>query len=172
MAYSNYFRRFPITQFEGKDVTNLLTTVTFADTSVLKSAIYYDYLIKDGERPDTISKIYYDDSRYDWVILLVNNIYDIYSQWPLDTNQMQNYLIGKYGSLQNANQIKHYIDAEGSIIDKYTYDRTPIGEKEFITYSEWEYSLNEDKRRIKILDSSYLGQVNLELKEILNSINE
>ena len=38
---------------------------------------YQPYVVQDGERPDNVSFKLYGNSRYDWLILLVNDMYSI-----------------------------------------------------------------------------------------------
>ena len=79
-----YFRPFPKIDYDIKKnkLPLLLTNVTarYKIRDVLKSkvAIYYDYLIKDSDRPDLIAYKYYDDETLDWLIYLVNDIIDPY----------------------------------------------------------------------------------------------
>ena len=40
-----------------------------------------------------------------WVILLVNDIYDRYHQWPMNVNQFQSYITDKY---DDVNAVHHY----------------------------------------------------------------
>ena len=66
------------------------------------------YEIQENERPDQIAQRIYNDSELDWVIRLVNNIQDYYSDWPLNNSELHNYLIEKYGSEEKLTEIHHY----------------------------------------------------------------
>ena len=64
------------------------------------------YTITSGETPDSISRKEFNDSRWYWTILLLNNITDIRSEWPLSSDELDDYIDGKYGS--KANDIRHW----------------------------------------------------------------
>ena len=82
MAY--YFKEFPKTRYSLKKNNNfeLLTNITLRyklrNSIKKRTAVYYDYVVKDSDRPDIIAEKYYEDSRLDWVIFLVNDIIDPY----------------------------------------------------------------------------------------------
>lgn len=166
MAGSNYFKFFDKITVDGKLATNIFRRFQFLRDNTVNNRLFYEYYVKDGERPDVLAHKYYGDSKYDWVILLFNNIYDPATQWVKDTNEFNKFLIQKYGSLTTAfNTVHHYENADGFIIDEDTYNGLPTGSKSEVSVFEHESRLNEAKREIKILDSSYLLQVVRELKD-------
>ena len=46
--------------------------------------------------PSCLAFKIYGDSELHWIILLTNNITDRYYQWPLNSNDFENYLNNKY----------------------------------------------------------------------------
>ena len=52
-------------------------------------------------RPDMVAQRLYDDPELDWVILSTNNIINIRDQWPLEHNDLHEYMLDKYGSETN-----------------------------------------------------------------------
>jgi len=66
------------------------------------------YLIEEGERPDTLAKKIYDNEELDWVILITNNITNIRDQWPLSNNDLNSYMLDKYGSQTQLQETHHY----------------------------------------------------------------
>ena len=76
---------------------------------------YYD--VKEGIRPDMIAQELYDNSELDWVVLTSNNITNIRNEWPLDHNDLQEYMLEKYGSEANIAKVHHHETIE--IIDQY-----------------------------------------------------
>ena len=90
MADNNYFRFIPDFQYitRGKDKngsSDLKTVKNFFVRPILTEKLYgnitvFDrYIVEDDERPDTVAFKLYGDSNFDWVILLSNNILDVYS---------------------------------------------------------------------------------------------
>ena len=100
------------------------------------------YQIEEGERPDTLAKKIYDNEELDWVILITNNITNIRDQWPLSNNDLNSYMLDKYGSQENIAQVHHYETKEikdssnrlimkvglvvGEEFNKFEYN-TPVG---------------------------------------------
>lgn len=101
-----YFRRVPDilylkykkNPFDGNyiQIKNIFARIKLIDSIVPSSTIFEDYFIQDGERPDTISFDYYGSSGYDWIILIINNIKNIYSDWPLPQLAFNNYVESTY----------------------------------------------------------------------------
>ncbi len=74
--------------------------------------------VRDGERPEDIATRLYRNPFYNWTILVINDITDVYSQWPKSVQQLQEFINSKYS---NPMATKHHIttevkDANGNII--------------------------------------------------------
>lgn len=69
---------------------------------------FADYVIAEDMRPDEVASSVYGDPRYDWVVLIANDITDYRSQWPLDSNSFEKYCLEKYGSYEKLEEIHHY----------------------------------------------------------------
>ncbi|WP_292486292.1 baseplate wedge protein 53 [Methanohalobium sp.] len=184
---SNYFSAyFPQTLYvlgDGKkQATNITLRFIVRDIIKKRSFVYYSYSIQDGDRPDTIAAKYYGNSNYDWIIMIVNDIFDVNYDWPMDSYRFEKYLRDKYGSVAAAkSQVNRYekIIKEGGqdefgnpqkrktvVIDKNTYDQTSLSKRLEISAYEYERDLNESKREISILDKFYLGQILEEAEDI------
>lgn len=99
---AGYFNFFPSTEYANTIVTNVISKVKF-DQSVQKNlAVFYPYIVEQGERPDQIAARYYNNPELDWVIYLANDIMDPYYDWPLSQNQFYDYITAKYGSVSAA----------------------------------------------------------------------
>ena len=103
-----YFRPFPLVRYDVKKnklpllLTNVTARYKIRDILKNKVAIYYDYIVKDGDRPDNIAFKYYEDETLDWLIYLVNDIIDPYYDWPLDQDAFNKYIRTLYGSVAGA----------------------------------------------------------------------
>ena len=188
---SNYFSYFPTINHSLKDdgtyveVTNILKRFAFREDVESKIDIFYDYSIKDGERPDIIADRYYGDSKYAWVILLFNDIIDPFYEWPLFGEDFRNYLVAKYGNIETAHQTtKKYfrilyqgftkidrtrVPIKKVEIDITTYNSLGANDKSVQTAYEYEVELNDERRNIRILDEQYLLAVIDEAESILRS---
>jgi hypothetical protein len=78
-------------------VRNIFTRITFSDLVKKTGAVFYPYVITEGERPDTIAYQYYEDSRYSWLVYMSNAMFDPYYDWPLTTTEFDNFILEKYG---------------------------------------------------------------------------
>lgn len=100
----NLFTKFPIIYYNDNAIVNILAKVKFSELAKKTGAIYYPYTILEGERPDIIAANYYDDARYSWVIYMANDIIDPFYDWPLTSEEFNNFVAGKYGSLEKAKE--------------------------------------------------------------------
>ena len=89
--------QFDIINYNGVPVRNIFTRITFSDLVKKTGAVFYPYTVTEGERPDTIAHQYYDDSRYSWLVYMSNAMFDPYYDWPLTTNEFENFINEKYG---------------------------------------------------------------------------
>jgi hypothetical protein len=146
------------------------------------------YNIKDGMRPDMVAQELYDNSELDWVVLTSNNITNIRNEWPLSHNDLQEYMLEKYGSDANIAKVHHFETRE--ILDEFSRVVMPAGlqvDETFtfkyknstnsilnvnpvsaITNYQYEVKLNDQKRRIRILKSEYLSAFISEHREIMS----
>jgi hypothetical protein len=103
---ARYFDRFPVVDYDGKIVKNILARVDFTEQS--KKEIYsnFQFTLEEGfERPDLLSYNYYGSSQFDWMIYLTNNIVDPYYDYYKSTEDFKKYIDNKYGSTANARVI-------------------------------------------------------------------
>lgn len=176
MAY--YFDNFPTVSYDLQkdgnpiDVTNIFLRYKIVDVFKKQQAVYYNYSVKDGERPDVIAFKYYGDASLDWIILLTNNIVDPQFDWPLSRRSFESYVAKKYGSISTAREQTHHYEQitqqqqvlfDGTIvpeeyfeIDVSTYNTLSESDRRIVTSYEYEERINEAKRDIKILSEDYV----------------
>ena len=148
------------------------------------------YTIKEGMRPDMIAQELYGDPELDWVVLTSNNITNIRDQWPLNHNDLHEYMLEKYGSEANIAKVEIYETRE--ILDEFNRVIMPAGlrvDKEFsfeylnfskqvvkvlssevvagISNYQYEVRLNDEKRRIKVLKPEFVDGFLIDHKEIM-----
>jgi hypothetical protein len=122
-----YTANFPNQSFntDTVNVKNIFRRAKLRE-DILNAVTAFDYYyIKDGERPDVLAKKFYGDEELDWVILIANNITDINEQWPLNNDTFYKYLIDKYGSEENLQNLKYYESTE--VRDEYNRLVLPKG---------------------------------------------
>ena len=110
---SKYFDRFPITEYNGETVRNILAKVNLSEQNKRDIYAYYEFTLEEGlVRPDTLAGNYYNDPNFDWVFYLTNDVVDPYYSFYVEEDNFRNYIAKKYGSEENAReQILFYRNA-------------------------------------------------------------
>ena len=95
---------------------------------IFSYAVFFNkYAIKDGERPDILANRIYGSPKYDWVILLTNNLVNAQYDWPLSNYDLYKTLEKEYDDPYN--EIHHYETIKiaqypaGLRVDKAFFDR-------------------------------------------------
>jgi hypothetical protein len=147
------------------DITQSLKIKDFLKN--YRGIAYQPYFVKDGEKPDFVAHKFYGDPFLDWIILLSNDIYNIYEDWPKDRAEFENYLIEKYGSIDyTVNTIKYYYDKNKNIIDEITYTSLNRVNRSSESIYEYEIRKNITKSRIKLVRLELIGELQTQLKSI------
>jgi hypothetical protein len=171
MDYFQYQSVVPYT-FTTGDVTTTMSIVNITQRAKIAERLrqhtttMHDYVIREGERPDTVAMKLYGDVKYTWVVLLMNNIVSLYD-WPMMNSEFELYLIGKYGSLSDSqNQgtrtdaawsaAKFYYTTEGDRVDATTY--AGLGARQGTTNTPYtqEVEDNDTRRTIKVVSKRFL----------------
>ena len=155
-------------------VKNIFKRALMRDDVFDEVTAFTKYSVQGDERPDQVANKFYQDSGLDWVVLTTNNIIHVRDEWPMGNQDFLTYLNAKYTSEQLSN-IHHYEtdllrDSGGKLIhpkglsvpSDYSISfldngvlRTESKIKSF-TFLENETNLNDAKRNINILKTSYL----------------
>ena len=112
---SLFFYNFPKTYYKI-DESNDLDTVTniTANFSILNSSInatqgYYDYTISEGDTPEMVAYKVYGDAEYHWLVMRVNGIMNLNTDWPLAYSQLMDSIEKTYGiAYAQTNYKTHY----------------------------------------------------------------
>lgn len=86
-------------------IKNIFARIKLVDNIVPSSTIFDDYFVRDDERPDTISMDYYSDPGNDWIIMIINNIKNLYEDWPLTQSAFEDYMEVTY---DDVSAVHHY----------------------------------------------------------------
>lgn len=170
----NFFKYFPTTAYnftttQGQyalNITNITAHIQIVERLKQVITSYHDYIIQDGDRPDSVANAIYGSPDYTWIVLILNNIFTLYD-WPLTTTEFNAYLIDKYGSLQVAQSLPVYKTADGYIVDVVTYAALPAVQQATVQYAyDAETTKNETKRRIRVVPIEFVGPLVIELKRV------
>ena len=154
--------------FKFKDVTNLLRRVALRAKVRTNVLLYDTYDVKNGETPESLSHRLYGDSEYHWIIMLVNDITDRYHDWPMSEAQFSQYIKDKYS---NPDAVHHYeISQESGDTDikiNIGTSNTDYPTATAITNYEHEQKLQDDRRKIRLLDPSFISQFVTEYQSLM-----
>jgi len=202
-----YFRNLPDFEYvnttpEGRSISDYVTVKNLFKKGKLRedilqeSTFFERYTIRGDDRPDNVANEIYGDPTLDWVVLLSNNIINIYNEWPLDQTSFDAYVVEKYRDLFEDEPaatlysgIHHYEsievkDTNGVIIfpaglevsenQSVIYYDVELGREitvsnvaSPVTNYAYEEKLNNRKRNIYLLKSKYLNVVYDDLEEMM-----
>ena len=197
---SNYFSKIPnfdyVSRLPDAKISDYIRVKNFFKKSKLREDIFKNlaffekYTITGNDRPDNVAFKVYDDATFDWVILVSNNIINIQSEWPLEQNDFDRYMLEKYGDYNTLyNGIHHYETKEVknsngvtivpaglevqnnytvNYFDYFTDQQIQTGNLSIpITNYDYEKQIDEDKRNIFVLKPFYLNVVVNDLDELV-----
>lgn len=142
---------------------------------------FEQYTVPNNERPDQTAWKFYGNMAYDWVVLICNNIINVYDEWPMTEDELYKFASARYS---NIDDIHHWETQEiksprGDVMLKsgmtvsetFTYNRpdgTPVLKEDLLfPVTNWEYEVrdNDYKRNIYLLRPQYLTEF---VEEFLN----
>jgi len=145
------YRHLPKIDYQGKiikDISIMMDAVAEVKTNAVA---YSNYIVSDGETIESLSYDFYGDVKYNWVIMLMNDIIDPFYDWPLNQDEMRNFIDQKYG-VGNDSQTHHW-QLNGRVVPASTLNAVSI------TNLAYEELLNEEKRKVKILNEVWISVV-------------
>lgn len=183
------FKYIPKIDYNNITSLNLLLEIEVIRKYLDDYTKFYTYVVKDGERPDLLANRFYNDSRLDWVLYLINDVTDPYKDWVMDSTHFKNYLESKYGvsadkltNTANPDSIAFYYykglaSDDEATINSYNYNMTPTTYSKMGSPAGWiaksiydyENEINESKREIKILKPVYIPFLKQQVKDLFNA---
>ena len=163
-----YFRQFEKGYYDlkgdGKQklVVDLMTRVKVREKILDEASLYDKYDVPSGERPEDIAFKHFGSSQYHWVVLLTNNITDVYYDWPMSEQSFETFIRDKY---TNPDGIHHYEVTQssgkttGSGPDDYSHKievNSDATGAQSVSNREFEQRLQDEKRSINLLNPAYL----------------
>lgn len=190
----SYFTQFNYTlypDFQNKNQFLILKNITsrvVRNLNVLDDkSVYYTYIMKEEESIEDVSNIAYGTPTLYWILMIINNRFDRFYDFPLSSANFNEYIIEKYGSIEASTQLFSYFkrtdelqysdneDIDDSFFYEVTqnvYDNTA----EYINgvlmrKSKSKYDLeleqNESKREILILNSNIVDRFVNEFNKLI-----
>ena len=119
-----YFKSFPYTLYSLDNtttvqvITDITNRITLSDEVKTNLSLYDEYDVKDGETPELVADRFYNNPELHWLILHYNDIIDPRFDWPLDANNLNRHVAGKY---TDVNATHHFEDANGNYANGNAY---------------------------------------------------
>ncbi|MFZ4599682.1 MAG: baseplate wedge protein 53 [Terrimicrobiaceae bacterium] len=176
--------------------TNLMARASIIPDVLKNPLVYYSYDIQEGDTPEIVAYKYYGDSYRYWIVLFANELLDPQWSWPMDSTVFDSYMAEKYPSGNTTTTVYSYekkltqtdnstntvtintIDVNqteyNSIIqntETYSIGNSTVTvatTKRIVTIYDYEYELNESKRKINILNSVYVDQMESQFKSLMS----
>lgn len=176
----SYFSHFPsiLYPFKMNGKTHLVRVKDIAlnvrvKKEIINNITVYDtYDIQDGDTPEILAEKIYGDAQLHWVIMLVNDRYDFYNDFPLSSDALASYVENKYGQGNENEQhlifgSPHFEDINNNIVDGPATETITA-----VTNFDYEFKRNEAKRRIKILSPAVVANVVAEIGSVFDTFEE
>ena len=170
-----YFDNFPTIPYDSeltgqfKDVKNLLRRVGVRAKVKSNASLFDTYDVKNGETPETIAFKMYGDANLHWVVMLLNDITDRYHDWPMSEAQFLQFVNEKYS---NVDAVHHYeisqSSGDTSVKINIGTDNTDYPTATAITNFEHEQEQQDIKRKIRLLDPSFVTDFVEEFKSLMS----
>ena len=152
---ANYFTHVPSIAYISRDLeNNSLNDYTVTKNlfkrakireDIFQNVSYFNkYSITGDERPDQVANKVYGDSSLDWIVLLSNNVQNVYEEWPKTQYAFDKHLLEKYGNYDVLyNGIHHYETTESKSRDGFTIIESGVEVNEgFFNAPEYELEMD------------------------------
>jgi len=135
------------------------------------SSSAYQFIVKDGERPEALSQRIYGTPKYDYLILLLNNRESVYDDWPRNSVALNKYIEKKYGSISAAAATGFWYTGDGDQVAEAYWNALTSDPKKFTrSFFEYETYLNDEKAKINLFDQSIALRFETGLQEIFDNL--
>jgi hypothetical protein len=176
--------------------TNLLARASIIPDVLKNPLVYYSYDIQEGDTPEIIAYKYYGDSYRYWIVLFANELLDPQWSWPMNSDVFESYMAAKYPSGNTTTTVYSYekkltqtdnstntVTINTIDVNETTYNSimentetyvignstvTVATTKRIVSVYDYEYELNESKRKINILNSVYVDQMEQQFKSLMS----
>lgn len=179
----------------GRLYTNLMARVSIMPALLKNPLVYYEYDIQEGDTPEIIAHKYYGNSYRYWIVLFANQILDPLWDWPMNNRVFYEYVSNKYPNNNIYSDIHHYekvITKTDIQTGTVTIDTVNVSQEDYnllfdtiqlldlptgsvkveitknaVSIFEYETILNDKKRTIRLLNSTYASQLENEFQTLM-----
>ena len=117
--YTSYFDKLPKIKYDinrslvnpkYESVTNIFFRIRYIKDVINNTSSYYTLEVTAGDTIEILAEKIYGDAGAGWMIILANQIIDPQWDWPLNYDEFNKFIIGKYGSIENAQITNHHYE--------------------------------------------------------------
>lgn len=169
-----YFDKFPTIQYDVTGngqyytMTNLMKRVKFNDL-VKPNIIAFDfYDVQDGDTPEIVAYYYYQEIELHWLVLMANDIIDVYTQWPMSVPRFEQYVYGKYDDINAIHHYEIYQTSGDSNTVIELPNNTGYPQAEPITNYVYEDRLQKERSKIRLIRPEYVEQIKREFENLMS----
>jgi hypothetical protein len=170
MSIYTYFPKinYKIDEYDSLRAIDITSAIKIKDyLKSYRGILFTPYIVKNGDRPDIVSNKLYGNPNYDWIILIANDMYSVYDDWPKNSFDLDTFIIEKYGSIASAlSTVKYYYNSSLDIIDETTYTNLALDARRSETQHEYELRVNSNKSKIKVVKGSLITAITSDLNTI------
>jgi hypothetical protein len=167
-----FFRNFPTIDYDVtgnkiyQTVSDILIRVAIKAEAKTRDVLFTKYTIQENETPESLAYDYYGNAESHWVILMLNQYFDRYYDWPMSQRNLQEYVISKYS---NPNDIHHYEISQksGNTNTKIKVELADEPSATPVTNFLYESELNQNRKQIRLLNVSYITGFTMEYKQLM-----
>lgn len=132
---NQYFRKFPLTIYNGQPALNLLRRVDFNSSVKDFLTSFYAHTMSADDKIEDIAYNYYGDVDLDWVLYHVNDVIDPRYDAPSSYSVFDDFIQKKYGSkVQALRRIAYYknnYEGDDQIISTSAHDSLDSSVKKY-----------------------------------------
>lgn len=126
----SYFQNFPRVTYDFPDgvtrnINNLSLRAGIVEEFFELTTNFETYTIKDGDTPEIIAYEKYGDVNMHWIVMLSNNVFNIYKDWPKTSNQFEKWIYEKYRYAKGAESDSEYQLSDDEVQQVIEFSGTP-----------------------------------------------
>ena len=149
---AKYTKILPQVTYNGVSIADITHRLDMLKTVEKYATMYYSVTIDETATPEKVAEKYYGNQDYWWIVCAINRIIDPFYDWVMREPEVYAYCAKLY---DDPDEIHHWEDAGFIQYEEQSVqeDRVPV------TNIEWKLHLNDQKRQIMLLKSSYVPRI-------------
>ena len=156
------------------ELANITTNVILQASNIDRMVMFNRYTLNDTETPESVSETIYGTAEYWWVIVLINNIVNPFTDWVMDSDTLLKYASDKY---TDPYSVKHYYNSQTNRIedDYNTLTWRATNNEDLpeyiipITHIQYEQDLNIKRQFIIVVSPMYISKFVETYNSLVNS---